>query len=92
MHRTDWEQRIQKNPEMRNFLWFAGLPRLVELMSNKENADLIQLAEDIMTKRALPYSLIVEKVEGDEIFVRNNWGTHIKYVRKGETYEIVPTK
>ena len=37
--------------------------------------------EDILLKRQLPYSLTVEKVEGDLIYTHNQWGNNSLYKR-----------
>ena len=37
--------------------------------------------EDILLKQQLPYSLTVEKVEGDLIYTHNQWGNNSLYKR-----------
>ena len=39
------------------------------------------LERDIEFERQLPYTLIVEKVEGDEIYTHNQWGNEIIYLK-----------
>ncbi len=45
--------------------------------------------EDIQAKRQLPYTITVEKVEGDVIFTHNQWGNSIKYKKIDKDYEII---
>ena len=57
-------------------------------MSQKE--DFIELEEDIRISRQLPYTLTVEKVEGNIIYARNLWGNNVKYRKLGESqYELL---
>jgi hypothetical protein len=44
--------------------------------------DLDELANTIRESRKLPYSLTVEKIEGNKIHTRNIWGNIIIYTRK----------
>ena len=46
----------------------------------------IKLAEEIAAKRNLPYTLKIERVDGDKIYCRNSWGSHILYIKKDENY------
>ena len=48
-------------------------------MSSEDENDFEFYAEEIQEKRRLPYSLIVEKIEGDIIFTQNQWGNAVKY-------------
>ena len=54
-----------------------------------------RIAEDIRVRRQLPYTLTVEKVEGDKIYTHNIWGNAVIYkstTKAGDeestTYEI----
>ena len=40
----------------------------------------------IIEKRNLPYSIKVERVEGNKIFCRNSWGNHILYIRQDNNF------
>lgn len=56
-----------------------------------DQEDLVELAIKIVKDRALPYNLIVEKVEGDLIQARNNWGSRIVYKQLDEDhFELQP--
>ncbi|MHA1732571.1 MAG: hypothetical protein ACTSU5_11560 [Promethearchaeota archaeon] len=58
-------------------------------LPDDEQMDLVKLAEEIREKRALPYNLIVEKVEGNRVVARNNWGSHLEYEIDGEHFKLV---
>lgn len=45
-------------------------------MSSVENRE---LAEKIRTKRQLPYTITIEKIEGDKIITHNIWGNTVVY-------------
>ena len=45
-----------------------------------------KITEDIINQRRLPYSIQIVKVEGDKITTRNNFGSTIVYIKKGENY------
>lgn len=44
---------------------------------------------DIREKRRLPYTITVEKIEGDIIYTHNQWGNDIIYRKKDEDYEVI---
>jgi hypothetical protein len=48
-------------------------------MPGKE--DYTEVEEDIRQVRQLPYTITVEKVDGDIIYCHNIWGNSIKYRR-----------
>ena len=56
---------------------------------SSEEEDFFFLAEDIQEKRQLPYSLTVEKVEGDVIFTHNQWGNIVRYIKGDNVYELL---
>jgi hypothetical protein len=57
-------------------------------MPNKEEYAEIEL--DIKEKRQLPYTLSVEKIEGDKVYTRNIWGNSVVYLKKENgNYEVV---
>ncbi len=41
-----------------------------------------ELAKFIGKNRNLPYTLKIERIDGDKIFVRNSWGNHLVYILK----------
>lgn len=45
-----------------------------------------KIIEEIINKRSLPYSLELVEVQGDKYTVRNNFGSTIVYVKKGEEF------
>lgn len=46
--------------------------------------------EDIQEKRQLPYTLTVEKIEGELIYTHNQWGNNCVYKRLDDgNYELV---
>ena len=45
-----------------------------------------KIIEDIINQRRLPYSIQIVKVEGDKYTIRNNFGSIIVYIKKGENY------
>jgi hypothetical protein len=47
-----------------------------------------QIIEEIIRKRRLPYSIELIEVQGDKYTVRNNFGSIIVYVKKGEDFII----
>jgi len=44
------------------------------------------IINEIMNQRRLSYSIEVLEVQGDKYTVRNNFGSTITYVKKGENY------
>lgn len=46
------------------------------------------LADLIRISRQLPYTLTVEKVDGNKIYTHNTWGNSVIYVKKNDTFEI----
>ena len=47
-----------------------------------------KIIEEIIKKRSLPYSLELIDVQGDKFTVRNNFGSTIVYIKKGEDFII----
>ena len=45
-----------------------------------------QIIEEILKSRRLPYSIELLDVQGDKYTVRNNFGSTIVYIKKGELY------
>ncbi len=45
-----------------------------------------KIINEIMIQRRLSYSIEVLEVQGDKYTVRNNFGSTITYVKKGENY------
>lgn len=41
--------------------------------------DYDRIADDIRVRRQLPYTLTVEKVEGEKIYTHNIWGNSVVY-------------
>ena len=48
--------------------------------------DFRELEDEIKNKRRLPYTLIVEKIEGDLIYTHNQWGNDVVYKKKDGNY------
>jgi len=47
-----------------------------------------KIIEEIIKKRRLPYSIELIDVQGDKYTVRNNFGSTIVYIKKGEDFII----
>lgn len=47
-----------------------------------------EIIEDIIKKRSLPYSIELIDVQGEKYTVRNNFGSTIVYIKKGEDFII----
>ena len=45
-----------------------------------------KIIEDIMKQRRMSYSIEILDVQGDKYTIRNNFGSTIVYVKKGEIY------
>ncbi len=45
-----------------------------------------EIIEEIMKQRRLPYSIELLEIDGDKYTVRNNFGSNIVYIKKGENY------
>ncbi|UCC18778.1 MAG: hypothetical protein JSV62_11805 [Promethearchaeota archaeon] len=52
-------------------------------MDSKEEKKII---EDILKHRRLSYSIEVLDVQGDKYTIRNNFGSTITYIKKGDSY------
>ena len=48
--------------------------------------ELEAMAKEISTQRNLPYSLKIEKIEGDKLWCRSSWGNHVVYIKKDNRY------
>lgn len=44
--------------------------------------------EDIQDKRSLPYTITVEKIDGDLIYCHNQWGSDLIYKKVEAGYEL----
>ena len=53
-------------------------------MSTQEELDL--MAREISSQRDLPYTLKIEKIDGEKIYCRSSWGNHIVYIKKKDKY------
>ena len=51
--------------------------------------DFRSLEDDIKSKRHLPYTLIVEKVDGDLIYAHNQWGNDVVYKKEDGNYHLI---
>ena len=47
-----------------------------------------KIIEEIIRKRSLPYSLELIEVQGEKYTVRNNFGSNIVYIKKGDDFII----
>lgn len=48
------------------------------------------IEEEIRTRNSLPYTLTVEKVEGNKIFTHNIWGNSVVYIaNKDGSYSVL---
>jgi glycosyltransferase A (GT-A) superfamily protein (DUF2064 family) len=45
-----------------------------------------KIIEEIMNQRRLSYSIEILDVQGDKYTIRNNFGSTIVYIKKGDTY------
>jgi hypothetical protein len=45
-----------------------------------------KIIEEIMKQRRLSYSIEILDVQGDKYTIRNNFGSTIVYVKKGDNY------
>jgi hypothetical protein len=45
-----------------------------------------EIIEEIIKRRRLPYSIELIDVQGDKFTVRNNFGSTIIYIKKGEDF------
>lgn len=58
-----------------------------------DNTDLSKIDEEtlssiIASKRNLPYTLKVERVEGKKVTCRNSWGNRIVYILKNGNFDL----
>ena len=72
--------------KMKNFLKYDLFYSNMALNENGSDLDLIALSMKIIEKRNLPYSIKVERVEGNKIFCRNSWGNHVLYIKQDDDY------
>lgn len=47
-----------------------------------------KIIEEIMKQRRMSYSIEILDVQGDNYTIRNNFGSTIVYVKKGDTYSL----
>ena len=71
---------------MKNFLKYDLLNSNMDSHENGSDLDLIALSNEIIEKRNLPYSIKVERIEGNKVFCRNSWGNHILYIKQDDDY------
>jgi len=45
-----------------------------------------KIIEDMLKQRRLSYSIEILDVQGDKYTIRNNFGSTIVYIKKGENY------
>ncbi len=45
-----------------------------------------EIIDEIIKQRRLPYSIEILEVNGDKYTVRNNFGTTMVYVKKGDNF------
>ena len=53
-------------------------------MSTQQELD--AMAKEIAKLRNLPYTIKIEKIDGDKLFCRSSWGNHIIYIKKDDRY------
>jgi hypothetical protein len=53
-------------------------------MSTQQELDV--MAKEISSQRNLPYTIKIEKIEGEKLFCRSSWGNHIIYIKKKDKY------
>jgi hypothetical protein len=51
-----------------------------------------RIIDDILNKRRLSYSIEILDVQGDKYTVRNNFGSTIVYIKKGDNYFVEQDK
>jgi hypothetical protein len=51
-----------------------------------EKNDLQGIAKEIAIQRNLPYTIKVEKIDGNKYYCRSSWGNHIVYIKKKDSY------
>ncbi len=44
------------------------------------------MAKEISTQRNLPYTIKIEKIDGEKLFCRSSWGNHVIYIKKKDKY------
>jgi len=71
---------------MKNFLKYAEYKTHMSSNENGSDKKIQELSNEIVEKRNLPYSIKIERVEGNKIFCRNSWGNHIIYIKKDDDY------
>ncbi len=47
-----------------------------------------KIIEEIMKQRRMSYSIEILDVQGDKYTIRNNFGSTIVYVKKGDNYSL----
>ncbi|MFX0024589.1 MAG: hypothetical protein ACFE9S_19900 [Candidatus Hermodarchaeota archaeon] len=47
-----------------------------------------KIIEDLLKQRRLSYSIEILDVQGDKYTIRNNFGSTIVYIKKGENYYV----
>jgi len=55
-------------------------------MKMSENEEIEAIAKEIANQRNLPYTIKIERIDGDKIYCRSSWGNHIVYLKKEEKY------
>ena len=54
-----------------------------------EEEDFAELADLLKISRHLPYTLTIEKIEGDIIYTHTPWGNNIQYRREGDDFALI---
>ena len=53
-------------------------------MSTQEELKI--MSKEISTQRNLPYTIKIEKIDGEKLFCRSSWGNHVIYIKKKDKY------
>ena len=51
-----------------------------------ENEEIEAIAKEIANQRNLPYTLKIERIDGEKIYCRSSWGNHIVYLKIKDKY------
>lgn len=61
----------------------------IVLYMSYDEEDLAYLEDNIRNARQLPYTITVERVEGDIAYAKNQWGNTMKYKIVDDDYELL---
>ena len=53
-------------------------------MSSDEEVE--KIAKEIAVQRNLPYTLKIERIDGNKFYCRSSWGNHMVYIKKKDKY------